>query len=171
MNKSAFIFNISLDVFIVFTIFSIYFYILIKFFLHHFEEYTITYFFKNNLKYYDYIISSYKKSKYYKLYPNFIPNAINKKIKKTNEKPITTDYKLTDIIVSTTIISFGLLLSIYFLFDRKNIMEHINLNNILFTIIINLVLIVSFECMFIFFVYGNTNLINIGHILGLQIKN
>ena len=108
---------------------------------------------------------------YYKLNPKFIPNAINKKIKQINEKPITTDYKLTDIIVSTTIISFALLLCIYFVFDRKNIMEHINLNNILFTIIINLVLIISFECMFIFFVYGNTNLINIGHILGLQVKN
>ena len=171
MNKSAFIFNILLDVFIVFTIFSIYFYILIKFFIHQFEENTIIHFFKNNLKYYDYIISFYKKSKYYKLNPNFIPNAINKKIKQINEKPITTDYKLTDIIVSTTIISFSLLLGIYFLFNRKNIMEHINLNNILFTIIINFILIIIFECMFIFFVYGNTNLINIGHIIGLQVKN
>lgn len=171
MNKSAFIFNILLDVFIVFTIFSIYFYILIKFFLHHFEEYTIVYFFKHNLKYYDYIISSYKNSMYYKLNPKFIPNAINNKIKQINEKPITTDYKLTDLIVSTTIIGFGLLLGIYFLFDRKNIIENIKVNNIVFTIIINLVLIISFECMFIFFVYGNTNLINIGHIIGLQVKN
>ena len=57
MDTSVLIFSCLLDIFIVYTIFSLYFYILIKYVIHDFENNTCAKFFGKHLKFYDkYII-------------------------------------------------------------------------------------------------------------------
>lgn len=168
MDTSVWIFNILLDIFIVYTIFAIYFYVLVKFLIHSFEENGIVGFFKTHLQFYKPILSLLKYSNNVIANPNAIPNEINKMIASSKTTYDSTDYFITDLIVPLSIVGLGLIVGIYFLFDKKKIMKQIKLEHVMFTIIMNLVLILGFECLFVFFVYGNTDLINIAKILRIE---
>ena len=161
MDTSVLIFNCLLDIFIVYTIFSLYFYILIKYIIHDFENYTCSYFFGKHLKFYKKYIKIYKDFNNYKNIngEENIQNLINK----TQNTTSTINYKITDVIIPISILLLGIITFIFFFINKDKIMKQVELRHIIFTIIINLFLIIAFECMFIFFVYGNTDLVNIGN--------
>lgn len=165
MHTSVWIFNLLLDIFIVYTIFVIYFYVLVKYLLHSFEENGIVGFFKKHIEFYKPIISLFKNSIAVKNDPNNIPNQINKLISESTAEYNHTDYFITDLIVPCSILFFGIITLIYFILNKKAIMEELHIEYILFTIFLNIIFIIGFECLFIFFVYGNTDLINIAKIL------
>jgi len=161
MVSHTLIFNCLLDVFIVYTIFSLYFYILIKYIIHNFENNTCSNFFAKHLKFYN---------KYIKLYKEYNNNKkingeqkIQNIINETKDVPDNINYTLTDIIIPFSIIFLGIITFIYFYIYKEELMNTIKLNNVIFTIIINLFFIIGFEILFIMFVYGNTDLINIGN--------
>ena len=161
MKTSFLIFTCLLDIFIVYTIFSLYFYVLIKYFIHDLENNTCANYFAKHLKFYNKYIKMYKQ---YNIYKNIdeetkLQNLINE----TPNIDNTINYTLTDIIIPISIILLGLITFIYFYINKKELMNTLHLNHIIFTIIINVLFILSFECIFIFFVYGTTDLINIGN--------
>ena len=168
MDNSVWFFNILLDIFIVYTIFTVYFYILIKFIIHSFEENGIVGFFKKHLQFYKPILSLVKYSINVIEKPDQIPNKIKKMIADSKTTYDSTNYFITDLIIPLSIIGMGLIVGIYFLFNKKKIMKQIKLEHIMFTIIMNTIFIIGFECLFIFFVYGNTDLINIAKILRIE---
>jgi hypothetical protein len=168
MDTSVWIFNILLDIFIVYTIFAIYFYILVKYFLHSFEENGIVALFKTHLEFYKPIIKLFKDSTYNRADPNSISAEIIRELNNAKSEYSNTDYSTTDLLVSVSIAGMGLIVFVYFIINKRKILEQINLNHVLATIMLNIVFIIGFECLFIFFVYGNTDLINIAKILKLD---
>ena len=169
MDTSVLIFTCLLDIFIVYTIFSLYFYILIKYIIHEFENNTCAQFFSKHLKFYRKYIKIYKELNNYKN----INEEENIKNLLANTKDIipNINYRFTDIIVPISIGSLGLITLLFFYIYRKQIIQQVNLHHVLFTIIINLLLIIGFESMFILFVYGNIDLINIGNTINYYYNN
>jgi len=161
MNIYVIIFNCLLDIFIVYTIFTVYFYILIKYFIHDFESNTCASFFGKHLKFYEKYIKIYKA---YNNYKNINEEQkIQNLIDNTEDVLININYKLTDTIVPISILILGLITLIFYYIYKKKLKKKIHLSKIIFIIIINLICIIGFECIFIFFIYGNTDLINIGN--------
>lgn len=161
MDTSVLIFSCLLDIFIVYTIFAIYFYILIKYIIHNFESNTCADFFAKHLKFYSKYIKIFKEFNNYKNI-NLEQNLHNL-INNTKDVNNNVNYSLTDSIVSLSILGLGLITLIYFYIFKKKILQQVQLNHVIFTIIINFCFIIGFECMFVLFVYGNTDLINIGN--------
>jgi hypothetical protein len=161
MDTTVLIFSCLLDIFIVYTIFSLYFYILIKYIINNFENSTCANFFSKHLEIYSKYIKIYKEINNYKKVneEQNIQNLIN------NTEDTTSDisYKITDIIIPISILGLGLITLLFFYIYRKQIIQQVELRHVIFTIIINLLFIIIFECIFIIFVYGNTDLINIGN--------
>ena len=161
MDTSVLIFSCLLDIFIVYTIFTLYFYILIKYIIHDFENNTCANFFAKHLKFYD------KYIKIYKIYNNYkhinLEQKLENLINETKDTPDNINYNLTDVIIPISILGLGFLTLLYFFINKTKIMKQLKLRYVIFTIIINLCFIIGFECIFILFVYGNTDLINIGN--------
>ena len=169
MDTSVFIFSCLLDIFIVYTIFTLYFYILIKYIIHDFENNTCAKFFGKHLNFYD------KYIKIYKIYNNYkninLEQKIQNLINETKDTPNTINYKLTDVIIPISILSIGFITLLFFFIYKKQIMKQIQLRYIIFTIIVNICFIIGFECIFILFVYGNTDLINISNTINYYYNN
>lgn len=161
MDTSVLIFSCLLDIFIVYTIFSIYFYILIKYIIHNFESNTCADFFSKHLKIYGKYIKIFKEFNNYKNIN--LEQKLQNLINNTEDVSNNINYNLTDIIIPISILGLGLITLIYFYIFKKKILEQVQLNHVIFTIIINFCFIIGFECMFVLFVYGNTDLINIGN--------
>jgi hypothetical protein len=161
MDTSVLIFTYLLDIFIVYTIFTIYFYVLIKYFINDFENNTCANYFAKHLKFYDNYIKIYKKINNYKQinFEEKLENLINN----TPDNISNINYSLTNIIISSSILGLGILTLLYFYIYKKQIIQQVKLSHVLFTIIINILFIIGFECLFIIFVYGNTDLINIAN--------
>jgi len=161
MDTSVIIFSCLLDIFIVYTIFTLYFYILIKYIIHDFENNTCATFFGKHLKFYE------KYIKIYKIYNNYkninFEGKLQNLINETKNTANTINYNLTDVIIPISILSLGFITLVYYFIYKEKIIKQIQLRSVIFTLIINFILIVGFECMFIIFVYGNTDLINIGN--------
>jgi len=76
-------------------------------------------------------------------------------------------FSIGTIIILTTIIGLFLIVLIYFGLFYKKIIAQVSLINVLFTVFINLIFIIGFELLFVFFVYSNIDVVNIQHVLGL----
>ena len=160
MDLSVYIFNILLDVFIVVTIFAIYLYILFRYYMHDFEIIGLTYFFKKHLSFYTPIIKLYKLSQFNKKNPNYIPDLINNRIKDIKDKQDNTDYSIATYSILGFILGLLFICSVYFFIYRNQIIEQISLYEVLIKIIVNAILILVYELLFLFYVYGNTDLLN-----------
>jgi hypothetical protein len=182
MEDSVYGFMILLDVFIAFAIFSIYFYVLFVFFLHTIEDNAIVEQVGKHLGFYKDIISLIKGYsqintvlnpllvKYGKISkddPNPIPNAINNYAESVVEKPYTNKYATGKIIIIFSIISFFLVILIYFVLFYEKIIPHIKIANLLFTIVLNIILIVGIELAFVFLVYGSLELTTLYRFLNI----
>lgn len=162
MDVITYIFLICLEIFIVFTIFAIYFYILVKYFIHAFEEQGIILFFKKHLEFYEPLMKLYKLSSYNAANPNLIQDKIKIEIDKAraNGTAYHPNFNTATYILVASVVGMFVIIAIGFLIFHKRIMANITLNSLFMIIILNLVLIVGFELLFVFFVYGNTDLIN-----------
>jgi hypothetical protein len=167
MDLPVYIFDILLDVFIVVTIFAIYLYVLFRYYMHDFEITGLTYFFKKHLSFYTPIIKLYKLSEFHRENPNYIPNYVNDKIKNVKEKPDNTDYSIATGAILGFILGLLFICTIYFIIYRKQIIEQITLYEVLIKIVVNAMLILIFELLFVYYVYGNTDLINFMKIFNL----
>ena len=167
MDTSVYIFNMMLDIFIVYTIFTIYFYVLVRFFLHKVEELGIIGFFKTHMEFYKPVISLYKLSSENKKNPDYIPNLIKDKIASSKKEPYNPNYDIPTYIILGSILSFLVILIVYFLIFRKKIVAQLSMNMVLLIIATNIALIISFEILFLFFVYGHTDLFNIAKVLNV----
>jgi hypothetical protein len=163
--SSVYIFQIGLDIYISFIIFALYIYILFRYYIHSFETIGLLKFFNIHLQFYKPLLKLYKVSDYNLKNPNSFNNYINEQLNDVNEKFIPIDYT----IANWTLISFTcglfLLLLIYFIIFREPILKVFKWTRILTTFIINAILILAFELLFLFYVYGNIDLFNIGKLL------
>jgi len=94
MDLSVYIFDILIDVFIIFTIFAIYLFVLFRYFIHQFEIIGLTNFFKKHLSFYAPMIKLYKLSYYNIDNPNYIKNLLEKEIEEVKKQPDNTDYSI-----------------------------------------------------------------------------
>jgi len=166
MDTSVVIFTCLLDIFIVYTIFATYFYILIKYIIHDFEANTCASMFDKHLQFYDIYIEIYKKLNHKNVIQS-LQNLINT----INNIPDTINYSLTNLIVPISILGLGLITLIYFFIYKEKIMKQVQLSHVIFTIFINMFFIITCECLFIIFVYGNANVLNIGTIINQYYNN
>ena len=166
MDTSVVIFTCLLDLFIVYTIFATYFYILIKYIIHDFEANTCASMFDKHLQFYDIYIKIYKK-----LNHKNVMQSLQNLITTINNIPDTVNYTLTNMIVPISILVLGLITLIYFFIYKEKIIKQVELRHVIFTIFINLFFIISCECLFIIFVYGNANVLNIGNIINQYYYN
>ena len=182
MEDSVYGFMILLDVFIAFTIFAIYFYVLFIFFLHTIEDNAIVEQVAKHLGFYKDIVTLIKGYsqintvlnpvlvKYGKISntdPNPIPNALHNYAESIIDKPHTNTYAKGKIIIISSILSFLLVILIYFVLFYEKIIPHIRISNLLFTIFLNIILIVGIELTFVFFVYGTLELTTLYHFLNI----
>ena len=164
MDTSIYMFMIFLDIFIVFFIFAIYIYVLFKYYLHSIEDNTIVKYFNIHLQFYKPIVKLIKE--YSKNDKNTIINTLQNIIDNVIELPHSSFITGT-IIIICSILVFFLMLLIYFAIYYEKIIPHIRISNLIYTIIINIILIVGVELMFAVFVYGGLDIINIQQILNL----
>jgi hypothetical protein len=122
--------------------------------------------FDTHLQFYDIYIEIYKK-----LNHKNVMQSLQNLINTINNIPDTINYSLTDIIVLTSILGLGSITLIYFFIYKEKIMKQVELRHVIFTIFINLFFIVGFECLFIIFVYGNSNVLYIGSIINHYYKH
>jgi len=160
MDLSVYIFDILIDVFIIFTIFAIYLFVLFRYFIHQFEIIGLTNFFKKHLSFYAPMIKLYKLSYYNIDNPNYIKNLLEKEIEEVKKQPDNTDYSIAIYSILVGILGLFFIIVIYFIIFHKKIMVQLPLYSIFFKIIINTILILLFELLFLFYVYGNTDLFN-----------
>ena len=165
METSVYIFMILLDVYIAFIIFAIYFYVLFKYYLHIFEENGIVNQVLTHLEFYKPIVTLIKE--YSQLDKNIIPKLIKDTIDNTFNKPHTNTFSIGKVLIIGSTLSFLLILLIYFVICYEKIIEHIKIENLILTIFLNIILIVGFELMFIFFVYGSLDIVNIQALIGI----
>ena len=128
--------------------------------MHRFEEIGLAKFFKIHLEFYAPLIKLYKLSAFGRNNPNYIPDKIKQLKDEIKKKPDNTDFSIATYSLIGSILGLFLIICIYFYIFRYKIMEHMGKNEILFKIVINLILILLFELLFLFFVYGNTDLFN-----------
>lgn len=164
MDTSVYIFLMLFDVFISFTIFAIYFYVLFKYYMHKIEENGLSHFFKIHIEFFKPLF------KLYKLYsdnvsnPNKIPNLISNEITKIEDMIDNTDFSIgTYLIVSMILGQFVILCILFYIFYDK-ILLHFGIMNVIYTLIINGFLILSIELLFVFFVYCNIDFFSIANI-------
>ena len=165
MDLSVYIFIILFDVFIVYTIFAIYFYVLFKYYLHTVERNGIMHFFNKHMKFYNPVIKLTKE--YSKTDVNDIINTLKNQVDNTPNIDEHTDFKIGTIIIISSILTLFSIVIIYFFIYYKKIIEQITLSSIIFTFIINFVLLISFELMFLFLVYCNIDVINFQKVLNI----
>jgi hypothetical protein len=165
MDLSVYIFIILFDVFIVYTIFAIYFYVLFKYYLHTIERNGIMYFFNKHMNFYNPVIKLTKE--YSKTDVNDIINTLKNQVDNTPNIDESTDFKIGTIMIITSILTLFSIVIIYFWIYYKKIVEQITLSSIIFTFIINFVLLISFELMFLFLVYCNIDVINFQKVLNI----
>lgn len=161
MDLSVYIFSIILDIFIVVTIFAIYLYVLFRYFMHRFEEIGIIKFLKIHLTFYEPIIKLYKISSSNITNPTAFPNYIESHIKQVVEEHINTDYSIATYAILGFVLGLFFILIVYFIIFHKKIMVQLSLLEILVVILFNAGLILMFELLFLYFVYGNIDLFNI----------
>jgi len=167
MDTSVYIFEIILDIFIVFTIFAIYFYVLCRYFLHTVEEEGLIKFFKIHVNFYKPVI---KLMKLFEISNNTYDKTISKlntTINNINEKHIPLHFTTPTYTLIGTISFLSLILIIYFLLFYKKIIEQIHIYDVIITIVVNLFMILVFELMFIFLVYCNIDLFNIAYVFNI----
>ena len=165
MDTSVYIFVIILDVFISFTIFAIYFYVLFKYFLHIIEENSIVKMFNTHLEFYKPLITLSKL--YSKTNVNNTIKNLQDNIANVNDTIAHIDFSIGTYIIIGSILFLLLILIIYFAIYYKKIIQQVELNPILFTIFVNFIMIIGFELLFVFFVYGNIDICNIQKILNI----
>ena len=175
MDTSVYIFVILLDVFIVFTIFAIYLYVLFRYFLHIVEANGIIYFFNMHLQIYKPFLTILKNSKKQNInntkneneLSNKLSNKLQNDINNIEEEHDDNNFNIGTILILVTILGLFLIILIYFGLCYKKIIAQLSLMSIFYTIIINLIFIVGIELVFLFFVYCSIDVINIKHVLGL----
>jgi hypothetical protein len=167
MDLYIYIFDLLLEVFITFTIFAIYLYVLFKFFIHSFEELGLVKFFKIHLQFYSPIIKLYKLSSYNTQNPSYLQDYLQQKIDNVVDTPDKTDYTIATYSILGGILGLFLIVCIYALIFHKKIMEQMSFIEVLIKIAVNAGLILMFELLFLFFVYGNTDLFNLSKALNL----
>ena len=165
MDTSVYIFVILLDVFIVFTIFAIYFYVLFRYFLHEIESNSIIMFFKTHIQFYKNVFTLVKQ--YSKTDVNDIKNSLQSNVNNTLNIHSETDFSIGTILILSTILGLFAITLVYFGLYYKKIIAQVSLFNIIFTIFINIILIIGFELLFLYFVYCNLDVVNIGEILNV----
>ena len=168
LSASVYIFDILLDVFIIFTIFAIYLYVLFRFFIHSFEEMGLTNFFKIHLGFYQPMIKLFKLSSYNRNNPTALQQTLNDKIESISAIKDTTDYSIATYSILGFILGQFVILCIYFMIFRKNILAQLNFATVIAKIFINAVFILLFELLFLFFVYGNSDLFSLVNLLDLD---
>lgn len=159
MSKIVYVFDLLLDVFIVFTIFAIYLYMLFRYSIHTFEENGLAKFFKIHLEFYKPLFRLYKETSAYAQNPNEIPEYIEQKIDEVELHNDQTDYTIANYAIIGGILGLFLIVVVYFIIFRKLIMEHIKIRDVLIKIFVNAGFILMYELLFLYFVYGNTDLI------------
>ena len=165
MDTSVYIFVIILDVFIVFTIFAIYFYVLFRYFIHEIESNSIIMFFKKHIEFYKNVFTLVKQ--YSKTDINNIKNSLETNVNDTMNVHSETDFTIGTILILSTILGLFVITLVYFGFYYKKIIAQVSLFNIIITIFINIILIIGFELLFLYFVYCNLDVVNIGKILNV----
>ena len=165
MDTSVYIFMILLDVFISFTIFAIYFYVLFKYFMHLIEKNGIIKQLNIHLNFYKPILSLYKQ--YSKTNNDEIINLIQTQINNVNEQTTESDFSIATIAILSFILGLLFIVLVYFAIFYQTIIPEITLFSICITIITNLILIVGFELLFILYVYGNLELSTISYVLNI----
>lgn len=169
MDTSVYIFSICLDIFIVFTVFSLYFYVLFRYYMHIFEETALVKFLVMHLEPYKPIIKLIKLSSKIKAEPNLIPDLINKSIKNVIEHESETDYTIGNIMLITGIVGLFTIVAVLFYIYYDKIIEQISLTEVIFTVVINTVLIIGCELIFLFIVYGNSDFFNLAKLFNIII--
>jgi uncharacterized protein YacL len=128
--------------------------------MHDFETIGLTYFFKKHLSFYTPIIKLYKLSQFNKENPNYITDLVNNKIKQIKDSQDNTNYSIATYSILGFILGLLFICIVYFLIFRHKIIEQISLFEVLIKIIVNIILILVFELLFLYYVYGNTDLFN-----------
>lgn len=164
MDTSVYIFLMLFDVFISFTIFAIYFYVLFKYYIHKIEENGLAHFFKIHIEFYKPLFTIYKLYSDNLSNPNKIPNLINSEINKIEEMQDNTDFSIGTYLIISMILGQFVILSILFYIFYDKILLHFGIMNVIYTLIINGFLIISVELLFVFFVYCNIDFFNIANI-------
>ena len=167
MDTSVYIFLILVDVFISFTIFAIYFYVLFKYYIHKIEENGLAKFFRIHIEFYKPLFTIYKLYSDNLSNPNKIPNLINSEINKIEEMQDNTDFSIGTYLIVSMILGQFIILCILFYIYYDKIRLHISTLSIIYTILINGFLIISVELLFVFFVYCNIDLFNIAAIFNI----
>ena len=98
---------------------------------------------------------------------NDIINTLKNQVDNTPNIDELTDFKIGTIIIISSILTLFSIVIIYFFIYYKKIIEQITLSSIIFTFIINFVLLISFELMFLFLVYCNIDVINFQQVLNI----
>ena len=165
MDTSVYIFMILLDIFISFTVFAIYFYVLLKYFMHIIEKNGIIKELIIHMNFYKPIVSLYKQ--YSKTHNEKVINLIQSEIDTLNEQTIESDFSIGTIAILSFILGLLFIVLVYFAIFYQTIIPEITLFSICITIITNLILIVGFELLFILYVYGNLELSTISYVLNI----
>lgn len=169
MDTSVYIFMIILEIFIVFTVFALYFYILVRYFIHEIEATGIVGFFKKHLEFYTPLIKLYKLSAFNAKNPNFIQNKIQPQIDyaKATGTHYNPNWNTATYILLASVLGLFFIVCVYFLIFHRAIKSQISMDSVIAIVILNIIFIVSFELLFVFFVYGNTDLVNFSAVMGL----
>jgi len=165
MDTSVYIFIILLDAFIVFTIFAIYFYVLFRYFLHEIESNSIISFFNIHIQFYKPVLTLFKQ--YSKTNGDDIKKSLQSNIDNTTNEHDDNSFSTGTIIILSTILGLFAIVLVCFILYYKKIIEQVSLNSIIFTIIINIIMIIGIELLFLFFVYCNLDVVNIAEFLNV----
>ena len=166
MDKPVYIFVILINVYIVYIIFSIYFYVIFRYFLHGIERNAIIHFFNKHVDFYKPVIKLTKE--YSKTNVEEVIQSLQKEI--TNSKAIdeSSDFTVGTIVLVTSISILSIIVIVYFYIYYKEITAQITLMSIISTFILNFILIIGGELTFLYIVYSNIDVINIQKILNIQ---
>jgi hypothetical protein len=135
--------------------------------MHRFEEIGLAKFFKIHLEFYAPLIKIYKLSTFGRENPNYIPDKIKELKENITKKTDNTDYSIATYSLIGGVVGIFLILSIYFITFKNQIMAQLGIKEVLFKVFINASLILLFELLFLYFVYGNTDLFNFQKIFGI----
>jgi len=165
MDTEVYRFNILINIFIVYIIFSIYFYVLFRYYIHGIERTGIVYFFNKHIDFYKPVIKLSKE--YSETDVNEVIQLLKEETDKTDSIDETGDFTVGTIALVTSISILFSIVVIYFYIHYKKISEQLTIMSIIYTFIINFILIIGGELAFLYLVYSNIDVINIQKILNI----
>ena len=149
-------------------IFALYFYILVKYYLHDFERTGTVGFLRTHLEFYSEQLRLLKLFLLTTRNNNRFISDIQSIIDDTTVQTSQITYKTTDILVGMSIGILCFAVIMCFALFKDTISKRVSILSVVLTILINACVILGFEFLFLFHVYGNTDLINIAKFLGLS---